>query len=216
MSLRWRLALAVLVAAICLAVGFEGRTWFGKREVSAHEQKAAQVEAVATQDHAQGVAHDQEAAQRVPVLAADDAEVQRLEAEQPAPPAPPASNLPGSDVVGPAPVVLADPKDLLLAALKQDLADTKAQLDTVTLARDAYKAEAAAKTQEIVQLRGAIAAAPKDLHWAAGPVYGTNQALGAGVEYDLGPFRAEVDVVRVPLAGGQSSIQAIGSVKVRF
>ena len=205
------------VAVLALAFGFALGRGFGHAQVAAEVKVADHLEVVSTTEHTQGVQHDAEAAQRAPVLAADDAEVERLEKLLPPAPDPaPTPALPGSDVVGPAPVVVADPEHQLVAALKKDLADTREQLTSVSLARDAYRAEADTRSQENQALRAALAAAPRELHWSAGAVYGSGQTLGGYVERDLGPFRVGLDLVRRQLAGGQTSLEAIGRAGIRF
>ena len=205
------------VAVLALAFGFALGRGLGHAQVAAAVKAADRQEAIATTDHAQGVQHDQEASNRAPVLAADDAEVERLEKlADPAPDPAPAPALPGSEVVGPPPVVVVDAEHLLVAALKKDLADTKDQLATVSLARDAYRSEAYARAQECTQLRAALAAVPRELRWSAGGVYGTAQTLGGYVERDLGPFRVGLDIVRRQLAGGQYTLEAVGRAGIRF
>jgi len=214
---RLQLIILALIATMSLCLGFGLGRGLGHAQVTAAVTAANQAEAVATTDHAQGVQHDAEAEHRAPVLANDDAEVQRLERiADPAPDPAPSPALPGSQVVGPPPVVVDDTEHQLVAALKKDLADTKDQLATVTLARDAYRSEADARAQECTQLRVALAAVPRDLHWSAGAVYGTGQTAGGYVERDLGPIRVGVDIVRRQLAGGQTTLEAIGHLGMRF
>ena len=45
---------------------------------------------------------------------------------------------------------------------------------------------------------------------------GTNQTLGGGVEYSRGIVYAGVDVVRRQLAGGQTTLEALGHVGFHF
>ena len=69
---------------------------------------------------------------------------------------------------------------------------------------------------EVLQLRAAIASTPRELHWGVSVTGGTNQTLGGGVEYSRGIVFAGVDVVRRQLAGGQTTLEALGRVGFHF
>ena len=198
-----------------------GALWLGFTLESRHNQKAAgadsaktavQVKAIAKAEK-QEVTYVQTLAKRAPILAADDSEVERLEKAERAPdPLPPATAVPGREPVALPPVVVADP---LIAALRKDLTDTQAQLHTMTLDRDAYKADADAKGLELADLHASLAVQPRPRSWAAGLVYGTDSTLGAYVSRDLGVLQVGLDVVRRPIAGG-TTLEAIGTAGFRF
>ena len=214
--------IGLLVVAVCV---YSYRTHH--KEAAAIKQADASQHAV-VKDLAQGDADAQavatlaqDAAQRAPVLVADDAEVARLEKRQPAaPPTAPAAPTPDSLPLGPPAVVVGDPRDALVAALKKDLTDTQAQLHTMTLAATASQKEAQDYRQavadaqaEVAQLRAALAVRHP---WAAGVSYGTDATAGAWIERDYSVVRVGMDVVRRTLPGGQTTLEAVARLGISF
>jgi len=239
MPLRARLIGILVIALACCAICFGGWRWFEARQAAAHLQKADQLETSQAQHGTQAVTHEQAAQALNPILQADDATdtgddaavarsraaVERLRTPRPGPDPAPGSGPHAPEPVQ-APVELAAldaAKDQLISDLSKDLADTKKALADTRAQAAAYAAgdqERQAQVKdlqgEVLQLRAAIASRPKDLHWAANAIYGTNQTIGAGVEYDVSIVRLGVSVVRRQLAGGQSTLEALGTAGFRF
>ena len=137
--------------------------------------KAAKHEAVATQAHessvihaSQGATYDQQAEAQAPALQAADREVERLRAEvarlrRPAPkpdpqtiPTEPSIPLPVPTPVDLAPVVAR--LDELVKAQDHEISGLKAQVATITLARDSWKLAAQDSGREALHLRASLAA----------------------------------------------------------
>jgi hypothetical protein len=163
----------------------------------------------------EGSDYEAQAKQFSDTLSADAAEVARLErprtAIDHAPSGPPS---PGELVAQPV-VVAPDPQDVALnEAYRKEIADLKTQLQTVTLESQSYKAANQASQSEVIALRAALALT--NHHWAAGAVYGTDNTVGAYVTRDLGLVRVGLEVVRRPVLGGQTTLEAIGNIGWRF
>ena len=192
------------------------------REAKAIQNAGAQHETAAV-EAGKAEAHDQEAEEAEPGLQANDKLVARLQAElnllQSAPKPPPSLPLvPGISAVDPAPVDLHQvdaKKDELIGALYKANGDLKTQLETVTEARDSWRASAQASQKEAISLRAALSTRT-DRAWAVGVAYGTDRQAGAWVEHDLGPVRVGIDVVRHPLPGGSSTLEAVGRIGWSF
>ena len=130
-------------------------------------------------------------------------------------PAPKPITAPGTalsleEPLGAPPVVAHDPQDQALINDQAKLiADQAAQITNLTQDRDAYKAEALASRAQLavqVQVR----------NWSVSAIYGTNQTAGAGVEYRYHAVQVGVDVVRRQIAGGQTTLEALGRVGFSF
>jgi hypothetical protein len=177
-------------------------------------KKADQDQTAEVKAEAKGEADEKQLQAETSPLAADDAVVERLEESEPAPaPAPPRTPAQDPQSVGPAVVVVADPKDQLIDAMKKDLADTKVALNTAIQEAADYKQANQDSQAECVQLRAALAVRKV---WAAGGLYGTDSTAGAFVERDFSAVRVGIDVVRRPIAGGQTTVEAIARVGIRF
>ena len=221
-------ARAYLIAAalVVLALaGFGGWRAYRAHAAALHLQKADALDTSQATHETKAETHEQEATNLTPALQSDDEAVARARAalaklQHPAPVAHPTNATP--DAVAhpdPAPVVLAPldaAKDDLIQALTQSVADLKASNSALTQADLERQAQVKDLKSEVVQLRASIAARPPELHWAASAIYGTNQTVGAGVEYDRGILRAGMDIVRRQVAGGQTTLEAIGRVGIRF
>ena len=97
-----------------------------------------------------------------------------------------------------------------ITALSAQNADLKASVQDLKKGADGLKAEN-------LQLRSTVSTLQAQCRpWAAGVVYGTNGTIGGSVERDLGPFRAGVDVVRRSIGGGQTTLEALGHLSIRF
>jgi hypothetical protein len=99
-------------------------------------------------------------------------------------------------------------KDALIAAQDRLIQDQAAQIRTVTLEARSYKAAFTQSQAAEVELRAALAARSHHV-WAAGGSYGTEGQAGAWVERDLGRVRIGLDILRRPLAAGNSTLEAV-------
>lgn len=209
----WIAGLAGLTLVIAGVCGYSCRS---HHQVVVAIKKADVAQAAEVKDEAKGDADDKQLEADAPILAADDAAVTRLEDAQPAPaPAPPHAPTPDPQPVGLPAVVVGDPRDqALIQALQKDLADTQQALHTAITAAADYKQAAQDSQAEAAQLRAALTVRQKA--WAVGGLYGTDSSLGAWVERDLGVVRVGVDVVRRPIAGGQTTLEAIARLGIRF
>ncbi len=138
-----------------------------------------------------------------------------------------ADALPDVSVVGPMSGGLSDSvvsiQSELIAAQDVRYEAQGKQLVATEQARDAYKSESvqlkvALKVADdrAAILEAQIRSMAKPRPWAAGAVYGSDGMAGGSVERDLGPLRVGVDVVRHKLPGGDSKLEAVGRVYVRF
>ena len=144
-------------------------------------------------------------------IAAQDAVIAKLKALKP-------------DILQP-PATGADPcPELRNLAQKQEVQiGTQSQaLDLCEKRGDALQIQAEAKgraadqyKQEAQSLRVVIANRPVYV-WAVGVSYGTDRQMGAWVEWDIRRLRTGAEVVRHPLNGGGSTLEAVGRVGWRF
>ncbi len=239
MTLKMRLIGILGIALSCLAIGGGGMRWFQAHQAAAHLQKADQLDTSQAQHGTQAVTHEQAAQALNPVLQEDDAtdagddaavdrsraKVERLRASHPGPDPAPGSGPHAPEPVQ-APVELAaldGAKDQLISDLTKDLTDTKKALADTRVQAAAFAAgdiERQAQVKdlqgEVLQLRAVIASTPRELHWGVSITGSTNQTLGGGVEYSRGIVFAGVDVVRRQLAGGQTTLEALGRVGFHF
>ena len=225
----------VLLAGACLWLAFDVRSCVGRKAEAVATAKADAAGQVAAKDEAAGVAdvtHAQSAAAQVTrddtTQAGDDAAVAQDETElahAPAGPVPPPADPKGDPQ--PVDVPLESPreaaKDRLIADLTKDLADTKtalrdrdAEIKDQAAAIAAFRSDAEAKGQQVVALKAALSARPKDLNWAAGAVYGTDGTIGAYVTRDLGFVQVGLDVVRHQLPSGPTTLEAQAHAGFRF
>ena len=163
---RW--ASVATLAAGCLWVTLDVKSCVGKRQVNSDVVQADAKHDEAKQDAAQGAKYDVRATAQATQVSIDDATVVSLRAEvawlraasRPAPAAPGAPEAPAPQPVGPAVDLapLVAKQDELVAALTKENVDLKIQVNTLTLARDAWKGSADASAAEAVQLRAALAA----------------------------------------------------------
>ena len=117
---------------------------------------------------AQGATYDQQAEAQAPALQAADREVERLRAEvarlrrpAPAPDPKPTPNEPDTPQPVSSPVDLAPvvaKLDELVKAQDREISGLKAQVATITLARDSWKLAAQDSGREALQLRASLAA----------------------------------------------------------
>ena len=223
MTVRAYLAAAALV--VLALASFGGWRAYKAHQAAVHLKKADVLDTSQTAHGAKAETHEQAAQALTPALQSDDEGVARARAalaelQHPAPVAHPTNATPDAPAhLDTAPVVLAPldaAKDDLIQALTQSVADLKASNSALTQADQERQAQVKDLKAEVVQLRASIAARPPELHWAASAIYGTNQTAGAGVEYDRGILRAGMDIVRRQVAGGQTTLEAIGRVGIRF
>lgn len=239
MTMHTRLLAALAVAALCMGVIFGTGAYLHHRQEAARLQKAQQLDQSQATHGQEAITHEQAAQALTPVLgqdtttdASDDAQVAqdraalaRLRAAHPRPdPAP----VPGADAPQPvsAPVELAAvdaATEKLVSDLTQEVADRKKHeadlqlaLDAMTAGDQARQAQVKDLQGEVGQLRAIIAARPTVRTMTVGAVYGTNQTVGGYFSKDLGPVQIGVELVRRQLAGGQTSLEAIGYGGVRF
>jgi len=161
-----------LVGASLVIFGLWGRSCYLRHEVQQHTQQADQSRESAATHAAEGAVYDAQAQAQTDQLQADAAEVARLRAEVarlrraaawvPAPP-PPASVPEPEPVLPPvAPAVdlapLVERLDELVKAQHREIGGLKAQVATLTSARDTWKLTAQDSGREALQLRAALAA----------------------------------------------------------
>ena len=219
MPISHAVIIAVGVAAL-LTAGLVVRSAMIKHRVSDAVHKA-------DANHSESVSHatkaeelDDQVEARTPQIQADtDAisslreEVARLRHPNPGPTSSPQTPaLPGLEPAASpedlAPLVAR--LDLLTAAQDRKLQDQASQIITLTMSRDEWRLSAKAAQAESLQLRSALASQKALEHvWAVGGSYGTDRQCGVWVERDLGPVRVGVDIVRHPLPGGNSTLEAV-------
>ena len=237
MTLKLRLILAGVLALVCIWLVVDVHSCVGRHQESARLQKANQLEQSQTTHGTEATVHEQEAQALTPALqqdaatdAGDDAAVERDRAAlqkfgaRPRPVGPAAPADPAQPVSAPVDMAALDAvKDQLIADLTKDLTDTKKALVDTRAQATAYAAgDQARQAQvqdlqgEVGQLRAIIAARPTVRTWTVGAVYGTNQTVGGYISKDLGLVQVGVNVVRRQLAGGQTTLEAIGTAGVRF
>ena len=156
------LALLALVSVFC------ARSCVMRHRALAHEASASQAHESSVIHAAQGATYDQHAEAQALELHAADREVERLRAEvarlrRPAPaadpkptPNEPDTPQPVSSPVDLAPVVAR--LDELVKAQDHEISGLKAQVMTITKARDSWKLAAQDSGREALQLRASLAA----------------------------------------------------------
>jgi hypothetical protein len=212
-----RLHQILLGAGLLIVLGLIG---FGIYSCRNHQQSTAAV-AQADQHHeqaivdaAQGKIFDQAVVVKTPILKTNSKEVARLKAEvarlkQEATVIPPA--------LGAANPALDIAKDQLIAAQGEQVQDLEQQVENLTLSRDAWKASAEASQRETGNLHTALGKQPSYRPRAISLIYGTDKTMGVGAEYDMGPVRVGLDVVRHPAgATGRTTLEAVGRIGWRF
>ena len=158
---------AALVALVIIC----GLYWWScvtRSRSDAHQTAANQAHESSVIHAAQGATYDQQAEAQAPALQAAGREVERLRAEvarlrrlaprpDPKPiPTEPSIPLPVSSPVDLAPVVAR--LDELVKAQDREISGLKAQVATITLARDSWKLAAQDIGREALQLRASLAA----------------------------------------------------------
>lgn len=156
------LALLAIVGVFC------ARSCVMRYRALAHEASAAQAHESSVIHATQGATYDQQAEAQAPALQAASREVERLRAEvarlrRPAPaddpkpiPTEPSIPLPVPDSVDLAPVVAK--LEELVKAQDREISGLKAQVVTITKARDSWKLAAQDSGREALQLRASLAA----------------------------------------------------------
>jgi hypothetical protein len=176
------------IAVVCIGALSYG-AWLGHKErVADAALAAANVAHGAVEVHqSEAVTHDQEAEAQKPQANSNAAEVARLRGELAA-----LRNAPKPDPgpVGPdAPVPdlqpIVDKQCELISAQETQINGLTLQVDTLTLARDAWRNTAQASQQETVQLRAVIAAKDGLIRGALlkGRIQGFAVGLGSGYVY---------------------------------
>ena len=153
---------------VVLTCGLYGWSCIERHKVVSHEASAAQSHEANTIHAAQGATYDQQSEAQALELRAADREVERLRAEvarlrRPAPkpdpqtiPTEPSIPQPVQAPVDLAPVVAK--LDELVKAQDHEISGLKAQVATITLARDSWKLAAQDSGREALQLRASLAA----------------------------------------------------------
>ena len=161
-------AICACLALLLIVCGLWCASCVLRHRALAHEASAAQAHETATIHATQGATYDQQAEAQAPALQAAGREVERLRAEvarlrSSAPaddPKPiqtePSIPLPVSSPVDLAPVVAK--LDELVKAQDREISGLKAQVATITLARDSWKLAAQDSGREALQLRASLAA----------------------------------------------------------
>ena len=162
-----RLDLAIL-SLLLIVGGIYGRSCVLRHRAVADEASASQAHETSVIHAAQGATYDQQAEAQATSLQAASREVERLRAEvarlrRPAPkpdpqtpPAEPAEPLPIPSPVDLAPVF--EKLDELTKAQDREISGLKAQVATLTSARDSWKLAAQDSGREALQLRASLAA----------------------------------------------------------
>jgi hypothetical protein len=202
---------------------YSAHSWLGRHQKAAQLRKADQLDVSQASHEAKAVIHEQEAQALKSIRTTDDDQVAQARAEvarfERAPaPRPDLPAVPDPEPVGP-PVDVAGreaAKDRLIEALSKDLEDTQAALHAQELADQERLAQVRDLQGEVLQLRSIIAARPTARTWSVGAVYGTNRTVGGYVTKDLGLVQVGMDVVRRELAPGQTTLEAIGHLGLRF
>lgn len=218
--MQWKVGIAAILAVVI--------SW-GTREVIVHHAaKAAAVgQAIVAKDTTQAVQHEVDAKVDAVVSAQHDAQAApvagragRLRSEAQAlalaDSRPVAPKDPPVDL---APLVakLTELNVALDAQHTLDLlriADRDKSILDLTAASSSWKAACQASQAENAQLHIQLSA--KSLPWTAGAIYGSNGTVGGFLERTLGPIEVGLDIVRRPVAGGQTSYEALGRAGVRF
>ena len=156
------------LAVLLLVCGLYGWSCVERHKATTHEASAAQAHESTTVHAAQGATYDQQAEAQAPALQAADREVERLRAEvarlrrpAPAPDPKPTPNEPDTPQPVSSPVDLAPvvaKLDELVKAQDREISGLKAQVATITLARDSWKLAAQDSGREALQLRASLAA----------------------------------------------------------
>ena len=161
-------ALWAAVAALVIVFGLYGWSCIERHKAVSHEASAAQSHEANTIHAAQGATYDQQAEAQAPALQAAGREVERLRAEvarlrssAPAPDPKPTPNEPDAPQPVSSPVDLAPVVarlDELVKAQDHEISGLKAQVATITLARDSWKLAAQDSGREALHLRASLAA----------------------------------------------------------
>ncbi len=192
---------------IALVIGFGVYSCASQRSIKADVTQADRAHAVVVAEVAKAEVLDQVAAKRTPVLQSGAREIARLQAE--------VTRL--RAISQQVPTVLDTAKDDLLDAQATRIPILEAQVETLTESRDAWRTAAGASQQEAGHLRTALGRQPAYRPMAINLIYGTDKTLGLGFEYDAGPLRLGVDVVRHPAGTtGRTTLEAVGRVGWRF
>lgn len=196
--------LAPSLIGACLVIGgLWAHSCYNRREVANQTQQADQSHASAIVHAAEGTVYDAQAQAQADELKAAAAEVARLRAEvarlrsaaAPVPAPPQAPVLPEPEPVSmpvSAPVDLTPlvaKLDELVKAQDREIGGLKAQVATLTSARDAWKLTAQNSGREALQLRAALAAQQgltKNALWK-GRIQGL--AVGLGTGYIVGRLK---------------------------
>jgi len=204
----------VAALAVAVVLGVTRYAWIHHHQtVQVHAADVSHAQAVTHQATAE--VHDANAASLQPQVNAATDEILRLraEVERLRHKAPAGHNLPPST-----PQPIQDPVDLAPLVAKQDEL-IKAQDDKIQIleARDKervageaeWKASNKALQAEVTSLRGALASQKSlDHGWGIGASYGSDRGPGLSVEKAIGPIRASMDVIKHPLPGGNSTLEA--------
>jgi len=230
-----RLYLAAGVSALVLGLGVW--SWIGTHQVAVHVHQGEAALVAGSASASQGARHEAEAAQAHAQTQQDDAAGQAIEDEvarrraaverarqavsgaDPAQAVGPIAPVPDQAPVDLAPVVASQTE--LIQALdvqhQQDvvrIADRDRELAAKDRALASYKQASEQNAASAIQFQAALAVRRP---WAAGALYGTDRTVGAFVERDLGSSaRVGIDIVRRPVAGGQTTLEALGRLAIRF
>jgi hypothetical protein len=172
----------------------------GHHQVARLQNQVTEAAKVAFEKAGEAKVHEDAIAKRTPILEEDDREVEKAEetlaseassrGTQP--------SIPGSVPAG------ADGRDALIAALRKDLEDTKAQLADERARGDAHSARADALQQEVQRLEVALQVSQAhEANWGLGVLFRTDGERGAWVEKDGAYLRYGIDVTRHALDNGQ-------------
>jgi hypothetical protein len=199
--------------AIALVIGcvlvYGGIRYYKGRQVAVHVAAADKLDVQQVAAGAEATPHEQTATNLKPTLQANAAAVAQASAvvahlQHPNSPAGAQQNQPATDpqpVQAPVDLAALDAaKDVLIAALKKANADLTASNDAWEAGDTARQTQVRLLQGEVVQLRAAIAAMPKDLKWAVGPVYGSDHlgdtAKGMAVHRDFSVVRTALEVTK--------------------
>lgn len=180
-----------IAGVILITVGLYGRSCYLEHKAKESASQAAQHDQAGTNHAAQGAAYDSQAAAQNPTLQANNAEIQRLRMEvarlRKKPPVPDPAPVPWNPAPNPVPppvdlAPLVSKLDELNQALTKENADLKANILTLTAARDSWRSAAGEFQREAVSLRIAHEAqlsAIKAARWK-GRIEGFAVGLGSG------------------------------------
>lgn len=156
------------LAVLLLVCGLYGWSCVERHKATMHEASAAQAHESTITHAAQGATYDQQAEAQAPALQAAEREVERLRAEvarlrhpAPKPDPQPTPNEPDAPQPVQAPVDLAPvvaKLDELVKAQDHEITGLKAQVATLTSARDSWRLAAQDSGREALQLRASLAA----------------------------------------------------------